>query len=94
MLPDSMEITDPKKIEQYLTQEKTLFKKLKEEPTVLILGSSDSGKSTLLKQIKILYGNGFTANEIDESKMKILSNIVNACKELTNEEPLQSVLRC
>ncbi len=89
-----MEATDHKKIEQYLKEEKSKYEKLKDEPRILILGSSDSGKSTLLKQLKILYGHGFTASEVADSKIKILKNIVNACKELTAEEPFLTVITC
>jgi polynucleotide 5'-kinase involved in rRNA processing len=43
-------------IEKYLREERKEFEKSLTEPKLLILGSSDSGKSTLLKQIKILHG--------------------------------------
>lgn len=62
-------------IELYLKQEKKLFKKLSSEPKILILGSSDSGKSTLLKQMKLSHGDGFSSAERDSSKIAILKNI-------------------
>jgi polynucleotide 5'-kinase involved in rRNA processing len=45
-----------KDIEKYLKEEKKEYEKSLSEPKLLILGSSDSGKSTLLKQLKILHG--------------------------------------
>lgn len=45
-----------KEIEKYLKGEKKIYDQYLTEPKLLILGSSDCGKSTLLKQMKILYG--------------------------------------
>lgn len=45
-----------KEIEKYLKGEKKIYDQYLSEPKLLILGSSDCGKSTLLKQMKILYG--------------------------------------
>ena len=36
----------------------------KKDPRILILGTSDSGKSTLVKQMKILFSGGFTPEEV------------------------------
>ena len=41
---------------------------------LILLGSSDSGKSTLLKQLKILHGGGFTTEEVEVAKVEILDN--------------------
>ncbi|KAJ3348309.1 hypothetical protein HDU91_006587 [Kappamyces sp. JEL0680] len=60
-------------VERYLKEEKQKWKKLQREPRVLILGSSDSGKSTLLKQLKILHGDGFTPSERIQATNHILS---------------------
>lgn len=71
-----------KAVEQYLANEKKLFLKYKAEPKLLILGSSDSGKSTLLKQLKIIHGNGFTDAEKELSKCGIIHNIITALATL------------
>jgi predicted AAA+ superfamily ATPase len=76
-----------KKIEKYLLQEKKKFEQLQREPKLLILGTSDSGKSTLLKQLKIIHGNGFTEEEIVDAKCRILYNIVFACQKLIEFDP-------
>jgi ABC-type phosphate/phosphonate transport system ATPase subunit len=42
----------------------------------LILGSSDSGKSTLLKQLRILHGGGFTESELLKYAIEIRKGIL------------------
>ncbi|KAJ8331450.1 hypothetical protein QVD99_001721 [Batrachochytrium dendrobatidis] len=49
--------------------------KIKEEVHVLILGSGDSGKTTFLKQIKILYGGAYKETERKACRFQILKNI-------------------
>jgi ABC-type phosphate/phosphonate transport system ATPase subunit len=49
---------------------------------VLILGTSDSGKSTLIKQLKILHGDGFAEKERLEAKKPIVMNILQSCNTL------------
>jgi polynucleotide 5'-kinase involved in rRNA processing len=48
----SQEAKESKETEEFLKFEKKQFEKLKQEPRVLLLGSPDSGKSTLLKTIE------------------------------------------
>jgi energy-coupling factor transporter ATP-binding protein EcfA2 len=73
-----------KEIDEYLQKERKEYLKYKSEPKLLILGSSDSGKSTLLKQLKILHGNGFSDHEKELSRRGIISNIINALALLLN----------
>ncbi|KAJ3306063.1 hypothetical protein HDV03_000600 [Kappamyces sp. JEL0829] len=51
-------------VEEYLKTEKVKLERSKLEPRILILGTSDSGKSTLIKQLKIMHGGGFTKDEV------------------------------
>ncbi|KAJ3306052.1 hypothetical protein HDV03_000589 [Kappamyces sp. JEL0829] len=69
-------------VERYLKEEKQKWKKLQREPRVLILGSSDSGKSTLLKQLKILHGDGFTPSERIQATNRIRGAIFGALATL------------
>lgn len=70
----------PKAIEEYLKLEKKKFVLESKEPKLLILGTSDSGKSTLLKQLKILYGGGFPEQELKAGRTAIRKSIVDICK--------------
>lgn len=64
-----------KKIDEYLRNEKRQYMKQQKDPKVLLLGSSDSGKSTLLKQFKILHKGGFERDELLKAKSVILLNV-------------------
>lgn len=52
---------------------------------MLILGSSDSGKSTLLKQLKLLHGGGFTEKEKSIAIIHIRQNIFSGCTYVLSE---------
>ena len=48
---------------------------------VLISGPGESGKSTIFKQIKIIYMNGFTKDDLLNTRLAIYSNLMQC---LTN----------
>ncbi|KAI8899857.1 guanine nucleotide binding protein, alpha subunit [Globomyces pollinis-pini] len=79
---------EAKKIEEYLALEKKKFQIESAEPRLLLLGSSDSGKSTFLKQLKILHGKGFTPEELQTGKENALYNVLDAIeKALESSSP-------
>ncbi|CDO93758.1 unnamed protein product [Kluyveromyces dobzhanskii CBS 2104] len=49
---------------------------------VLLLGSGESGKSTVLQQLKILHQNGFSREELLEYKPFIFDNIIETGKDV------------
>lgn len=49
---------------------------------VLLLGSGESGKSTILQQLKILHSNGFSEQELFDFKPFIFGNIILSAKDL------------
>ncbi|ORY43773.1 G-alpha protein, partial [Rhizoclosmatium globosum] len=53
-------------------------------PKLILLGSGDSGKSTVLKQLKILRGGGFSDEERAIYKRRVWSNIIDAMKMLVS----------
>ena len=69
-----------KEIEQFLKRERYQYLQQQREPKLLILGTSDSGKSTLVKQLKILHGEGFTDIEKQQGKEDIISNVMHSAK--------------
>lgn len=49
---------------------------------VLLLGSGESGKSTILQQLKILHSGGFSQQELFDFKPFIFGNIILSAKDL------------
>ena len=47
------------------------------ELKILLLGSAESGKSTLIKQLKIIHDNGFDESERLLYRVNIFSQIIN-----------------
>lgn len=68
---------------QELGQSKLIDKQMREDAAkesikirLLLLGTGESGKSTIFKQMRILYGNGYDHDELIRFKWHIWSNIV------------------
>ncbi|XP_054162271.1 guanine nucleotide-binding protein G(s) subunit alpha-like [Oppia nitens] len=59
------------------------MKKYKKSIKLLLLGAGESGKTTIIKQMKILHISGFSDTERMEKVIEIKSNILEAIKELT-----------
>ncbi|KAL2916671.1 hypothetical protein HK105_203785 [Polyrhizophydium stewartii] len=52
-----------KEIDAQLAKDKEKLARRSREPHLLVLGSGDSGKSTLMRQLKILHGGGYSEDE-------------------------------
>jgi hypothetical protein len=57
-------------------------KELEKEIKLLLLGAGESGKSTIAKQMKILYLKGFTSTERNTYKEVVVANAVMAMRAL------------
>lgn len=68
-------------IDRILSKEKQLYKRTQK---ILLLGSGESGKSTFLKQMKIIHGDGFTAELLLEYQQTIYMNLVKGMKVLVD----------
>ncbi|KNZ62310.1 guanine nucleotide-binding protein alpha-3 subunit [Puccinia sorghi] len=55
-------------------------KKYKRECKILLLGSGESGKSTIVKQMKIIHQNGYTREELLLFKLTIYKNIIDSAQ--------------
>ncbi|KLU90042.1 guanine nucleotide-binding protein alpha-2 subunit [Magnaporthiopsis poae ATCC 64411] len=53
-------------------------KRLSKEVKLLLLGAGESGKSTVLKQMKLIYTQGFSKNEKLEWKPVVYNNIIQS----------------
>ncbi|KAJ5070867.1 g protein alpha i subunit [Anaeramoeba ignava] len=70
---ESKENQRNKQIEQFMrTEEDAQSKEIK----ILVLGAGDSGKTTLLKQMSILYQGGISPKEIQKYKRAIRANVI------------------
>ncbi|CAK5076513.1 unnamed protein product [Meloidogyne enterolobii] len=49
---------------------------------LLLLGAGECGKSTLMKQMRILHSDGFTEEELLQQRSVVYSNTVHAMAEL------------
>jgi GTPase SAR1 family protein len=52
---------------------------------LLLLGAGESGKSTIFKQMKVIYGKNFTSDERKMMLPTIYSNVIMACKVLIEQ---------
>ena len=70
-----------KKIEREIAQAKKSHRK---EIKLLLLGAGESGKSTFVKQMKIIHGDVFDEKLLEEYKQTIYSNILRGMKVLVD----------
>lgn len=70
-----------KKIADMIKKER---KEMQKTVKILVLGAGESGKSTLVKQMKIIHGDGYSAEELKDFRVSILENIRDSVSNLTN----------
>ncbi|EDU48131.1 guanine nucleotide-binding protein alpha-3 subunit [Pyrenophora tritici-repentis Pt-1C-BFP] len=57
-------------------------RRLRRECKILLLGSGESGKSTIVKQMKIIHQNGYTQEELAMYRLTIYKNVIDCAKAL------------
>ena len=60
-------------------------------PQVLLLGSGDSGKSTILKQMRLINEGSYTEDERDSYKEIIFSNTIQSMRAILEAMPVLDV---
>ncbi|KAJ3278204.1 guanine nucleotide-binding protein subunit alpha [Borealophlyctis nickersoniae] len=73
-------------IDEQLRKERLALQSAK-NPRILLLGSGDSGKTTVLKQMKILHGDGFTDEERLAYRGSMQENILDSIRALVYALP-------
>ncbi|KAH7909588.1 guanine nucleotide binding protein, alpha subunit [Hygrophoropsis aurantiaca] len=68
-------------IDRQIEQDQKRFKK---ECKILLLGPGESGKSTVVKQMKILHQNGFTKDELLAYRITIYKNIIDSAQAIVH----------
>ncbi|KAE8144960.1 guanine nucleotide binding protein, alpha subunit [Aspergillus avenaceus] len=57
-------------------------RRLRRECKILLLGSGESGKSTIVKQMKIIHQNGYTVEELALYRLTVCKNLLDCAKSL------------
>uniref|UniRef100_A0A8C6UH73 Guanine nucleotide binding protein (G protein), alpha 13b n=1 Tax=Neogobius melanostomus TaxID=47308 RepID=A0A8C6UH73_9GOBI len=70
-----------KEIDRCLSREKTYVKRLVK---ILLLGAGESGKSTFLKQMRIIHGQDFDQSAREEFRGTIYSNVIKGVRVLVD----------
>ncbi|RUO95602.1 guanine nucleotide binding protein, alpha subunit [Jimgerdemannia flammicorona] len=66
-------------IDRFLDEDNKKFKK---ECKILLLGSGESGKSTIVKQMKIMYQNGYSPQELFSWRLTVYKNSLESAQAL------------
>lgn len=66
-------------IDRQIAEDERNFKK---ECKILLLGSGESGKSTIVKQMKIIHLNGYTPDELARHRAIVNRNVVESAQAL------------
>ncbi|KAJ1564000.1 guanine nucleotide-binding protein subunit alpha, partial [Nowakowskiella sp. JEL0078] len=70
-----------KLIELRIAEDQKLFEQLN-TIKLLLLGTGESGKSTILKQFRLLHGSAWNSSELSSFKTAVLSNLLGSAKTL------------
>lgn len=85
---EAEQLRKSKEIDKCLIRDKTYVKRLVK---ILLLGAGESGKSTFLKQMRIIHGQDFDQRAKEEFRATIYSNVIKG-KTMTNTFALSRVV--
>ncbi|KAG8974264.1 Guanine nucleotide-binding protein alpha-2 subunit [Tulasnella sp. 425] len=66
-------------IDKQIEEDSRRFRK---ECKILLLGSGESGKSTIVKQMKIIHQNGYTPDELAVFRLVVYKNLVDSARDI------------
>nr|AAR25618.1 G-protein alpha 13b [Danio rerio] len=78
---DAEQLRKSKEIDREIFKEKTFVKRLVK---ILLLGAGESGKSTFLKQMRIIHGDDFDKGDKEEFRGTIYSNVMKGVRVLVD----------
>ncbi|CAL8342934.1 unnamed protein product [Merluccius merluccius] len=78
---EAEQVRKSKEIDKCLHREKTYVKRLVK---ILLLGAGESGKSTFLKQMRIIHGQDFDQRAKEEFRGRIYSNVIKGIRVLVD----------
>ncbi|MED6289765.1 Guanine nucleotide-binding protein subunit alpha-13 [Characodon lateralis] len=78
---EAEQIRKSKEIDRCLSREKTFVKRLVK---ILLLGAGESGKSTFLKQMRIIHGQDFDQQAREDFRGTIYSNVIKGIRVLVD----------
>ncbi|CDZ96572.1 guanine nucleotide-binding protein alpha-2 subunit [Phaffia rhodozyma] len=76
---DSPEAQRSREVERALKEDE---RKLQTQVKLLLLGAGESGKSTVLKQMRLIHNVPFTSSETEHYRQLIFSNIVHGMRQI------------
>ncbi|KAG5262604.1 hypothetical protein AALO_G00276860 [Alosa alosa] len=78
---EAEQLRKSKEIDRCISREKTYVKRLVK---ILLLGAGESGKSTFLKQMRIIHGQDFDQQAREEFRATIYSNVIKGVRVLVD----------
>ncbi|XP_029585039.1 guanine nucleotide-binding protein subunit alpha-13 [Salmo salar] len=78
---EAEQLRKSKEIDKSISRDKTYVKRLVK---ILLLGAGESGKSTFLKQMRIIHGQDFDQRAKEEFKATIFSNVIKGVRVLVD----------
>ena len=78
---EAQQKANSRKIDKQLAQEKVQYRR---QVKILLLGAGESGKSTFLKQMRIIHGKDFDTDALNEFRPVIYSNVLKGMKVLAD----------
>ncbi|PSR80177.1 guanine nucleotide regulatory protein [Coniella lustricola] len=84
-MSSSSDVTDQKKRSQKIDKDlEEDSKRLRKECKILLLGSGESGKSTIVKQMKIIHLKGYSDDELYHYRPTVFKNLIECAKAVIN----------